>query len=97
MPPDDLLGHCRSTVMRVTEQDDIGSQFVRSLENDVRDVMFRGLDEFSVHSDTRCGKLVDSILHYFLFTGGDVLLAIKDAEPRPGVDVGDDHVAASDV
>jgi len=97
MPPDDLLDHCRSTVMRVTEHDDIGAQLARSLENDVRDVIFRGLDEFSVHSDTRCGKLVDSILHYFLFIGGDIVLAIKDTEPRPGVDVVDDHVAAPDV
>jgi hypothetical protein len=97
MPPNDVFGHCRPTVMRVTEHDDIGAQFVRSLENDVRDVMFRGLDELSVHSDTRCRKLVDSVLHYFLLTGGDVVLAIKDTEPRPGVDVVDDHVAAPDV
>jgi hypothetical protein len=97
MPPDDLLGHRRPTVMRVTEDDDIGAQFVRSLENDVRDVMFGGLDEFSMHSDSGCGKLVDGGLHYFLFTGGYVFLAIKDTKPRSGVDVVDDHVAAPDV
>jgi hypothetical protein len=97
MPTDDLLGHGRPTVMRVTEDDDIGAQFVRSLENDVRDVMFGGLDEFSVHSDSGCGKLVDGGLHSFLFTGGYVFLAIKDTKPRPGVDVIDDHVAAPDV
>ena len=83
--------------MRVTEDDEIGAQFVRSLENDVRDVMFGGLDEFSVHRNSRCGKLVDSVLHYFLFAGGYVVLAIKDTEPRSGVDVVDDHVAAPDV
>jgi hypothetical protein len=83
--------------MRVTEDDDIGAQFVRSLENDVRDVMFGGVDEFSVHSDPRCGKLVDSVLHYSPFISGYVVLAHQDAEPRPGVDVVGDHVAPRNV
>ena len=97
MPSNDLLGHCRPTVMLVTEDDDVGAQFVRSLENDVRDVMFGGVDEFSVHSDSRCGKLVDSVLHHFPFTCVHVVLAIKDTKPRPGVDVVGDHVAARNV
>jgi hypothetical protein len=97
MPPNDLLGHCRPAVMLVAEDDDIGAQFLRSLENDVRNVMFGGVDEFSVHSDSRCGKLVDSVLHYCLFTGGYVVLAIKDTEPRAGIDVVGDHVAARNV
>ena len=97
MPPNDLLGHCRPTVMRVTEDDDIGAHFLRSLDNDLRDVMFGGVDELSVHRNSRCGKLVDSVLHYCLFTGGYVILAVKDTEPRPGVDVVDDHVAARNV
>ena len=63
MPPNDLLGDCRPTVMLVTEHDDVGAQFVRSLQNDVRDVMFGGVDEFSVHRNSRCGKLVDGVLH----------------------------------
>ena len=83
--------------MRVTEHDDVGAQFVRSLENDVRDVMFGGVDEFSVHRNSRCGKLVDGVLHCSPFIGGYVVLADQDTEPRPGVDVVGDHVAPRNV
>ena len=81
MPPDDVFGDRGPAVMLVAEDDDICSYFGRSLENDVRDVVIGGVDELSVHGDSRCGELVDGVLHYFLFTGGDVVLAVKDAEP----------------
>ena len=97
MPPDDVLGDPGPTVMLVAQDDDICPYFVCSLENDVRDVVFGGVDEFSVDGDSRCGELVDGVLHYFPFTGGDVVLAVEDAEPGPGVDVVGDHVAARDV
>jgi hypothetical protein len=45
----------------------------------------------------RGGELVHSVLHYFPFIGGDVVLAVQDAEPRPGVDVVGDHVATRNV
>ena len=97
MPPYDVLGDPGPPVMLGTEDDDVGAQFVRSLKNDVRDVVFGGVDEFPVDGDSRSGEVVDGILHQFLFTGGDVVLAVEDAEPRPGVDVVRDDVAARDV
>ena len=97
MPPHDVLGDPGPPVMLGTEDDDIRAQLVRSLKNDVRDVVFGGVDEFSVDRDSRRGEVVDGVLHYFLFTGGDVVLAVKDAEPRPGVDVVRDHVAPGNV
>ena len=97
MPPNDLLGDPGPTVMLGTEDDDIRAQFVRSLKNDVRDVVFGGVDEFSVDGDSRRGEVVDGVLHHFPFTGGDVVLAVENAEPRPGVDVVRDHVTAGDV
>ena len=83
--------------MLVTENDDICPQFARSLKNDVRDVVFGGVDEFSMDGDSRRGEVVDGVLHYFPFTGGDVVLAVENAEPRPGVDVVRDDVAAGNV
>ena len=81
MPPYDVLGDAGPAVMLVTEDDDICPYFGRSLENDVRDVAIGGVDELSVHGDSRGGELVHSVLHYFPFIGGDIVLAVQDAEP----------------
>ena len=97
MPPDDVLGDPGTPVVLGTENNQIGAQFVRTLKNDVRDVVFGGVDEFSVDGDSRCGEVVDRVLHDFPFTGGDVVLTGEDAEPRTGVDVIRDDVAACDV
>ncbi len=41
-------------------------------------------------------EVVDGVVHYFLFTCGDVVLAIENAETRRG-DVARDHLAAGNV
>ena len=97
MAPDDVLGDPGTPVVLGTENNQVGAQFVRSLEDDVRDVVFGGVDEFTVDGDSRCGEVVDRVLHDFSFTGGDVVFTVEDAEPGPGVDVGGDDVAACDV
>ncbi len=97
MPPYDVLGDPGAPVMLGTQDDDVGVQFLRSLEDDVRDVVFGGVDEFPVDGDSRSGEVVDGILHRFPFPGGYVIFAIEDAETRPGVDVVRDDVAARDV
>ena len=97
MTPNDLLGDPGPPVMLGTEDDDIHAQFACSLKNDVRDVVFGGVDEFSVDGDSRRGEVVDGVLHYFPFTGGDIVLTIENAEPRPGVEVVGDDVTAGDV
>ena len=97
VPPDDVLGDAGPAVMLGTEDDEIDAQFFRTLENDVRDVVFGGVDEFSVDGDARCGEVVDGVLHDFPFTGGDVVLAVKDTEPGPGVDVVRDDMTTGNV
>ena len=97
MPSNDVLGDPGPTVMLGTEDDDIRAQLVRSLKNDVRDVVFGGVDEFSVDGDSRRGEVVDGVLHYLPFAGGDIVLAVEDAEPGSGVDVVGDDVTARDV
>jgi hypothetical protein len=97
MSPDHLLGHCRPTVVRVTEDDQVGAQFIRSLEDDGRDVVLGGVDELPVRGDPGCGEPVDGARHHRVLIGSDVVIAIEDAEPGPGGDVLDDHVAARDV
>ena len=65
MPPHDMLGDPGPPVMLGTEDDDIRAQLVRSLKNDVRDLVFGGIDEFSVDRDSRRGEVVDGVLRYF--------------------------------
>ena len=97
MPTDDVLGDPGPPVVLGTQDDDVGAQFVRSLEDDVRDVVFGGVDKFSVDGDSRCGEVIDRVLHDFSFTGGGVVLTGEDAEPGPGVDVVGDNMAAGHV
>ena len=97
MPSNDVLGDPGPTVMLGTEDDDIDVQFVRPPKNDVRDVVLGGVDEFSVDGDSRRGEVVDGVLHYLPFAGGDIVLAVEDAEPGSGVDVVGDDVTARDV
>ena len=54
-------------------------------------------DEFSVDGDSRRGEVVDGVLHYLPFAGGDIVLAVEDAEHGSGVDVVGDDVTARDV
>ena len=61
MPPDDVLGDAGTPVVLGTEDDEIDAQFFRTLENDVRDVVFGGVDEFSVDGDARCREGVDGV------------------------------------
>ena len=97
MPSNDVLGDPGPTVMLGTEDDDIRAQLVASPKNDVRDVVLGGVDEFSVDGDSRRGEVVDGVLHYLPFAGGDIVLAVEDAEPGSGVDVVGDDVTARDV
>ena len=97
MAPDDLLGDRGSTVVLVSEDDDVRTQFGRALEDDVRDVVFGGVDEFTVHCDPRGGELVHRPLHDIPFTCRRIVLAVQDPEPRPGIDVVGDDMAACEV
>jgi hypothetical protein len=77
-----VLGDNRSSVVLVSQHDDVHVEVPGALDDDVSGVVLGGLDKLAVHLDPRAGQLVNGVLDDLPLPDVDVLrsaLPMSDA------------------